>query len=284
MWGVHSMQCHGNLNASKRSHLSAPTLVLEEMAVDTFGHSSCGTVVMTLFPGLLTAPSWHPFTVLAWGWAWATDRHTSTTSLGLPGATAVTHFSRFSGCLGCPLAQHRWPLWGAVLRLAAQVVPAGEVMRVSCDDTTKKTAGHPIDGLARCRHGAGEPGKHTARCGACTACWACGTSPSRVGLATAAASPWAATSLAKPRQPTTSMCRSSPAVRWPARSSTSWRRRDPDAPSGAWRRVALPPRTLSARCPRRPLSWGVSRSAPSAMRYHLPQLPRGVGPRAKKAP
>jgi hypothetical protein len=32
--------------------------------VDTFVHSSFGTVVMTLFQGLFTAPSWQTFTYL----------------------------------------------------------------------------------------------------------------------------------------------------------------------------------------------------------------------------
>jgi hypothetical protein len=49
------------------------------MAVDTFVHSSFGTVVMTLFHSLFTAPSWETFTTLACGWALATDRHTITT-------------------------------------------------------------------------------------------------------------------------------------------------------------------------------------------------------------
>jgi hypothetical protein len=44
---------------------------------------------------------------------------------------------------------------GAVIRLAAQFVPAGAVIRVSFDDTTKKKAGTPIEGLARYRNGAG---------------------------------------------------------------------------------------------------------------------------------
>ena len=149
------MQCHGNLNSSKMNHLSEPTLLLEEIAVDTFVHSSFGTVVMTLFHGLFTAPSWHTFTLLACGWALATDRHTITTYMWLTGATAVKHFSRFYVFLGCPLYHHRWHLWGAVIRLAAQFVPEGEVIRVSFDDTTKKKAGHHIDGLARYRNGAG---------------------------------------------------------------------------------------------------------------------------------
>jgi hypothetical protein len=129
--------------------------LLEDIAVDTFMHSSFGIVVMTLFQGLFTAPSWQTFTALACGWSLATDRHTITTSLWLTGATTVKHFSRFYVFLGCPLSHRRWQLWGAVIRLAVQFVPAGEVMRVIFDDTTKKKAGTPIEGLARYRNGAG---------------------------------------------------------------------------------------------------------------------------------
>ena len=137
------------------SHLPGQTLLLEDIAVDTFMHSSFGTVVMTLFQGLFTAPSWQTFTALACGWSLATDRHTITTYLWLTGATTVKHFSRFYVFLGCPLYNRRWQLWGAVIRLAVQFVPEGEVIRVSFDDTTKKKAGSHIEGLARYRNGAG---------------------------------------------------------------------------------------------------------------------------------
>ncbi len=137
------------------SHLPGQTLLLKDITVDTFVHSSFGTVVMTLFHDLFTAPSWHTFTLLAYGWALATDRHTITTYLWLTGATAVKHFSRFSVFLGGPLYHQRWHLWGAVIRLAAQRVPEGEIIRVSFDDTTKKKAGRHIEGLARYRNGAG---------------------------------------------------------------------------------------------------------------------------------
>jgi len=137
------------------SHLPGQTLLLEDITVDTFVHSSFGTMIMTLFQGLFTAPSWHTFTSLACGWALATDRHTITTYLWLTGATTVKHFSRFYVFLGCPLYNRRWHLWGAVIRLAAQFVPEGEVIRVSFDDTTKKKAGRHIEGLDRYRNGAG---------------------------------------------------------------------------------------------------------------------------------
>jgi hypothetical protein len=78
------------------SYSTCQTLFLEDIAVDPFVHSSFGTVVMTLFQGIFTAPSWHTFTSLACGWALAGDRHTITTYVWLTGATTVKHFSRFS--------------------------------------------------------------------------------------------------------------------------------------------------------------------------------------------
>lgn len=123
--------------------------------MDTFVASSFGTLLMTLFQGLFTAPSWQTFTSLACGWSLATDRHTITTYLWRTGATTVKHFSRFYVFLGCPLSNQRRQLWGAVIRLAAQYVPAGEVIRVIFDDATKKKAGTHIEGLARYRNGAG---------------------------------------------------------------------------------------------------------------------------------
>jgi DDE superfamily endonuclease len=129
--------------------------LLEDIAVDTFLRSSFGTVLMHLFQGFFTVPSWQTFTSLACGWTLATDRHTITTSLWLTGATTVKHFSQFYVFLGCPLYNRRWQLWGAVIRLAARFVPEGEIIRVVFDDTTKKKAGTHIEGLARYRNGAG---------------------------------------------------------------------------------------------------------------------------------
>src|SRR5688572_30496213 len=137
------------------SRLLGQTLFLEDIAVDTFLSASFGTVVMTLFQALFTAPSWHTFTYLACGWTLATECHTITTYLWLTGATTVKHFSRFYVFLGCPLYNKRWQLWGAVIHLAAQFVPEGEVIRVIFDDTTKKKAGTQIEGLGRYRNGAG---------------------------------------------------------------------------------------------------------------------------------
>jgi hypothetical protein len=154
-WSVRSRKCHGNLNSGKMSHLPRQTRLPEDIAVDTFLHSSFGAVVPILFRDLFPAPSWHTFTSLACGWALASDRPTMTTYVWLTGAATVKPLSRFYVFLGCPLYHKRWQLWGAVLRLAAPLVPAGAVIRVSFDDTTKKKAGRHIEGLARYRNGAG---------------------------------------------------------------------------------------------------------------------------------
>src|SRR6266704_4077948 len=137
------------------SHLPGQTLLLEDIAVDTFVHSSFGTMIMTLFQGLFTAPSWQTFTSLACGWALATDRHTITTYLWLTGATTVKHFARFYVFLECPLYPRRWQLGGTVIRLTVQFIPEGEGMRVLFDDLTKTKTGTPIEGLARSHNGAG---------------------------------------------------------------------------------------------------------------------------------
>jgi hypothetical protein len=132
--------------------------LLEDIAVDTFLSLSFGTLLMNLFQGIFTGPSWHPFTYLACGWVLARDRHTITTYLWLPGAIRVKHFSRFYVFLGSPLYHKRWLLWGAIIRHAAQLVPDDEVIRTVFDDTTKKKAGRQIEGRDRYRNGAGSAG------------------------------------------------------------------------------------------------------------------------------
>ena len=70
-------------------------IFMEDTAVDAFLTSSFGTVVMTLWPGVLSAPSWHNFTSLAYGGALACGRQTITTSLWGSGAAQVKHCSRY---------------------------------------------------------------------------------------------------------------------------------------------------------------------------------------------
>lgn len=123
--------------------------------MDTFLSLSFGSLLMKLFQGIFSAPSWQTFTYLACGWVLARDRHTITTYLWLTGATAVKHFSRFYVFLGCPLYNRRWQLWGAVIRMAAQSIPEHTVIGVAFDDTTKKKTGTHIEGIDRYRNGAG---------------------------------------------------------------------------------------------------------------------------------
>ncbi len=118
--------------------------------------SSFGTFVMVLFAGLLTAPSQQTFTLLACGWVLAgRERHTITTYLWLTGATSVKHFSRFYVFLGGALYQARWQLWARIIKRAARWVPPEAPIVLIVDDSTKKKAGHRIEGVARYRNGAG---------------------------------------------------------------------------------------------------------------------------------
>jgi len=67
---------------------------MEDTTVDAFLTSSFGICVMTLWHEVLSAPSWHNFTSLAYGWALAYGRQTITTYLWNSGAAQVKHFSR----------------------------------------------------------------------------------------------------------------------------------------------------------------------------------------------
>jgi hypothetical protein len=128
---------------------------MEEIAVDAFLTSSFGTFVMTLWHGVLSAPSWHNFTYLAYGWALAWGRQTITTSLWGSGATQVKHFSRYYAFLGGALYQRRYQLWARVMRFGASLMPADAVIGVRLDDATMKKTGRHIQGAAHYRNGAG---------------------------------------------------------------------------------------------------------------------------------
>lgn len=125
------------------------------MVVAPFIVSSFGMFVMSLCPGLFTAPSRQTFAVLAWGWAVTAERHTLTTYLWLTGAVTLKHFSRFYVFVGGALYQARWQLWGRLIRRAAQWVPAADPIVIVVDDSTKKKAGRHIEGVGYYRNGAG---------------------------------------------------------------------------------------------------------------------------------
>jgi len=123
--------------------------------VDAFLTSSFGTSVMTLWHGVLSAPSWHNFTYLAYGWTLAYGRQTITTYLWGSGAAQVKHFSRYYAFLGGALCQRRYQLWARVIRGGASLVPAEAVIEVRLDDATMKKTGRHIQGAAHYRNGAG---------------------------------------------------------------------------------------------------------------------------------
>ena len=123
--------------------------------MDTFLASSFGTFVMTLWHGVLSAPSWQNLTYLAYGWAIASGRQTITTSLWGSGAAQVKHFSRYYAFLGRALYQRRYQLWARVIRCGASLVPADAVIETRLDDATMKKTGRHIQGADYYRNGAG---------------------------------------------------------------------------------------------------------------------------------
>ena len=127
---------------------------MEDTAVDAFLTSSFGTFVMTLWHGVLSAPSWHNFTSLAYGWTLAWGRQTITTYLWGSGAAQGKHFSRYYAFLGA-LYQRRSQLWARVICFGASLVPVDTVIDVRLDDATMKKSGRHIQGAAHYRNGAG---------------------------------------------------------------------------------------------------------------------------------
>jgi hypothetical protein len=123
--------------------------------VDAFLTASFGIFVMTLWHGVLSAPSWHNFTYLAYGWALAYGRQTITTYLWGSGAAQVKHFSCYYAFLGEALYQRRDQLWARVIRFGASLVPADAVIEVRLDDATMKKTGRHIQGADHYRNGAG---------------------------------------------------------------------------------------------------------------------------------
>jgi hypothetical protein len=123
--------------------------------VDAFLTASFGTFVMTLWHGVLSAPSWQNFTYLASGWALACGRQTITTYLWGSGAAQVKHFSRYYAFLGGALSQRRDQLWARVMRFGASLVPMDAVIDVRLDDATMKKTGRHSQGAAHYRNGAG---------------------------------------------------------------------------------------------------------------------------------
>jgi hypothetical protein len=148
-------KCHDNIDSVKLRLSARQSLLTEDITVDTFLASPFGTFMTALFPGTLSAPSWHSFTYLAYGWSLAWGRQTITTYLWLSGAASVKHFSRYYTLLGRPLYKARYRLWAQVIRCGASLVPPDDVITIEVDDHTAKKSGRHIEGRHRYRNGAG---------------------------------------------------------------------------------------------------------------------------------
>ena len=132
-----------------------PLIFMEDTAVDAFLTSSFGTFVMTVWHGVLSAPSWHHFTSLTYGWTLAYGRQTITAYLWGSGAAQVKHCSRYDAFVGGALYHRRSPRWARVIRFGASLVPADAVLEVRLDDATMNKTGRHIQGAAHYRNGAG---------------------------------------------------------------------------------------------------------------------------------
>ena len=123
--------------------------------LESFMHSSFGTLLLGLFRGLFTAPSWQSFMILACGWALTQNRHTISNYIWLSGGVAYKHFSRFYSFLGGPFYQVREQVFARLIKRAAAFVPCDAPIRVIFDGTTRKKCGRTIQGAHRYRNQAG---------------------------------------------------------------------------------------------------------------------------------
>ena len=131
--------------------------------MDTFVHSSFGTVVMTLFQGRFSTPSWHTFRYLACGWAFASDRRSITTYMWLTGNGRQALFTLL--CLPRVPAYPTLAPLGGGHPPGSPVGPRGRGHSGQLADTTKKKAGRHIEGLAATVMALAPHDKNTGRSG-----------------------------------------------------------------------------------------------------------------------
>jgi hypothetical protein len=122
---------------------------------------------------------------------------------------------------GGPPSHKRCPLWGAVIRVAASLVPAGTLMRVCFDDTTKKKAGTHSEGIARYCHGASSARQAYRTLRGVNFVSGVRHVPRTRWPATASVCRLVSHSLAKNRKPTSFTSRIGLAASWPGISSIS---------------------------------------------------------------
>lgn len=123
--------------------------------MEAFQTSSYGIFLMNLFAGILSAPSFTNFLILAYGWSMSSSRHTITTYLWLSGAIKYKHFSRFYIFFSDPFFKSLDQFWICVILLADQLIAEGEKIRLKTDDSTRKKSGKKITGASYYRNGAG---------------------------------------------------------------------------------------------------------------------------------
>src|SRR5690606_19764887 len=116
--------------------------------MEAFVNSSFGTFIAFLFARHFTAPSWQSFALLSYGWALSRWRHTIANYIWLSGGVKHKHFSRFYDFFSQAFLKAIDKLWIAVLLLLDSMLPAGLVIELTVDDTTRKKSGRKIQGAS----------------------------------------------------------------------------------------------------------------------------------------
>jgi hypothetical protein len=123
--------------------------------VDTFVTSSFGTFGMTVWHGVLSAPSWQYCPSLASGWARAAGRQPITPARWGRGAAHVKQCSRSEAFVGHTLAHRRAALGARGMRWGASLGPAAALRATRLEEAPRQQIGWPIQGAAPDRNGAG---------------------------------------------------------------------------------------------------------------------------------
>lgn len=123
--------------------------------MDQFYKSSFGQYLMNMFTHYFIPQSFQSFMVLAHGWSLSSHRHMISDYLWLSGAVSLKHFSRYYAFLSGRFFNVMDKLWSSLVAALDGLIPAGEIVHIKVDSTTRKKSGAKIHGRDAYRNGAG---------------------------------------------------------------------------------------------------------------------------------